>query len=99
VDKKVHSRDPRHPTLGKIPEGREEFRFHTNRNNEWRIVHYHHRSGRDGLPTDEVDKQMIKEAPMYFSNKDWAKNGNYQIIRYGAKPEWHNDPQIIPPGN
>ena len=97
VDEKVVRRDPRHPTLGNIPEGREAFRFvQANQNDRWFIVHYHHQVGREGLPTDEWDRKMSKDAPMYFTNKEWAKRGDYQIIRYGAKPEWHHDSSIIP---
>jgi hypothetical protein len=40
---------------------------------------------------------MIKQAPVDFTNKDWAAQGKYEILRSGRQPEWHYDPRIIPP--
>jgi hypothetical protein len=99
VDEQVLQRDPQHPTLGRIPEGRETLKFGTRKDQDYDIVHYHSRGGPDGRPTAEHDIQMLKDNPkasMYFSNKDWARQGNYEILRYGAKPEWQKDPRIIP---
>jgi hypothetical protein len=48
------------------------------------------------VPTEAHDREMIKQAPMYFSSKDFAQQGYYEILSSGRKPEWHYDPQIIP---
>jgi hypothetical protein len=47
------------------------------------------------VPTEAHDREMIKQAPMYFSSKDFAQQGYYEILSSGRKPEWHYDPQII----
>ena len=61
------------------------------------IVHYHRGGGKFGEPTEDHDLMMVKQATMYFTNKDWAPSGIYQILRNGQPPETAFDKRIIPP--
>jgi RHS repeat-associated protein len=59
------------------------------------IVHYHWRGGREMYPTpDDYTTMKQEKAPMMFTSKGLAKQGQYQILRPGYKPEVRFDRQL-----
>ena len=94
VDEKIGHREPGNPESLRV--AREELKWKGPEHQKIMMVHYHDRSLGLGLPTQDHDIQMLKMGPMYFTNRDWATTGKYEILRQSQAPEVHFDKSLIP---
>ena len=98
VDEKKVLIDPNNMGRGWKDQSLESLRWKGPEHQKVITVHYHRLGGKIyGEPTQDHDLKMIKQGPLYFTNKDWAATGKYLIIRQGLPTETRFDPRIIPP--
>jgi RHS repeat-associated protein len=97
VDEKRVLVDPANIGRGWKDQSLETLRWKGTEHQKIKTVHYHRLGGKlYGEPTQDHDLKMIKQGPLYFTNKDWAATGKFLILRQGLPPETRFDRRIIP---
>jgi RHS repeat-associated protein len=95
VDEKLVDIDPNNRQRGKRDIGLEELKVPGK--GQFYIIHYHERVGKYGIPTESHDLNMVqKYGTLYLTNKAWAAQGQYEILRRGEEPQILIDRRIIP---
>lgn len=97
VDEKKVLVDPFNQSRGWKDISLEKLRWRGPEKQKIITVHYHSGRGKYGEPTEKHDLKILSQGPMYFSNRDWAAQGIYQILRQNHRTQTLYDRSIIPP--